>query len=105
MKGFYLSDSGAIQGHHGPLVLYLVEVFVDVNNCFLSETSENSMYSSNVSDQYKRVFVFYLYFQNYTSYGYEIVWVVTTWGKMGVSCDNVPLLFRVVISRDGVVKS
>ena len=33
------------------------------------------------------------YLQNYTSYGYEILWVVTTWVKTGVSCDNLPLLF------------
>ena len=26
------------------------------------------------------------YLQNYTGYGYEISWVVTTWGKTGISC-------------------
>ena len=34
------------------------------------------------------------YLQTYTSYGYEISSVVTTWGKTGVSCDNLPLLFK-----------
>ena len=29
-----------------------------------------------------------------TSYGYEISWMVTTWGKTGVSFDNLPLLFN-----------
>ena len=36
------------------------------------------------------------YLQNYTSYGYEVLWVVTTWGKTGVSWDNLPLLFHSV---------
>ena len=34
--------------------------------------------------------------QDYTSYGYEILWKVMTWGKTGVSCDNLPLLFTLL---------
>ena len=34
------------------------------------------------------------YLQDYTSYGYEISWMVTTWGKTGIFCDNLPLLFE-----------
>ena len=41
-----------------------------------------------------------LNFKNYTSYGYEISRMVTTWGKTGVSCDNVPLLLSVVFGRE-----
>ena len=33
------------------------------------------------------------YLQDYTSYCYEISWMVTTWGKRGVFCNNLPLLF------------
>ena len=36
------------------------------------------------------------YLQNYTSYGYEISWMVITWGETGVFCDDLPLLFDVV---------
>ena len=32
------------------------------------------------------------YLQDYTSYGYEISWMVITWVKTGVFCDNLPLL-------------
>ena len=35
------------------------------------------------------------YLQDYTSYGYEISWIVITWGKTGVFCDNLPLLFYI----------
>ena len=35
------------------------------------------------------------YLQDYTSYGYEISWMVTTWGKTGTFCDNLPLLFNI----------
>ena len=28
MRGFYVSASGAIQGHHGPLVQYFCENFI-----------------------------------------------------------------------------
>ena len=33
------------------------------------------------------------YLQDYTTYGYEISWMVITWGKTGAFCDNLPLLF------------
>ena len=36
------------------------------------------------------------YLQDYTSYGYEISWMVITWGKTGVFCDSLPLLFHYV---------
>ena len=38
------------------------------------------------------------YLQNYTSYGYEISWMVTTWGKTDVFSDNLPLLLIVQIN-------
>ena len=28
------------------------------------------------------------YLENYNSYGYEISWMVTTWGRTGVACNN-----------------
>ena len=35
MKGFHVSASGAIQGHHGPLVLFCVCIVIyAVHNCF-----------------------------------------------------------------------
>ena len=34
------------------------------------------------------------YLQDYTSYGYEISWMVITWGKAGVFCDNLLLLLK-----------
>ena len=36
------------------------------------------------------------YLQNYTSYGYEISWMVITWGETGLFCDNLPLLFTLL---------
>ena len=36
------------------------------------------------------------YLQDYTSYGYEISWKVMTWGKTGVSSDNLPHLFTLL---------
>ena len=41
-----------------------------------------------------------VYLQNYTSYGYEMSWMVITWGKMGVFCDNLPLLFSLAVLTD-----
>ena len=38
------------------------------------------------------------YLQNYTSYGFEISWVVITWAKTCVSCDNLPFFFFRMIS-------
>ena len=35
------------------------------------------------------------YLQDYTRYGYEISWMVITWGKTGIFCDNLPLLFQI----------
>ena len=29
MNGFHVSASGAIQGHHGPFVLYIPRIFVE----------------------------------------------------------------------------
>ena len=45
MNGFHVSASGAIQGHHGPLVYFHTWILSDA------------------------------YLQNYSSYGYEILWV------------------------------
>ena len=36
------------------------------------------------------------YLQDYTSYGYEFSWMVITWGKTGVFCDNLLLLFNLI---------
>ena len=37
------------------------------------------------------------YRQDYTSYGNEISWMVITWGKTGVFCDNLPLLLSLIL--------
>ena len=37
------------------------------------------------------------YLRDYTSYGYEISWMVITWGKTGVFCDNLPLLLSLIL--------
>ena len=39
------------------------------------------------------------YLQGYTSYGNEISWMVTTWDKMAIFCDNLPLLFHNVFLK------
>ena len=39
------------------------------------------------------------YLQDYTSYGYEISWMVITWGKTGVFWDNLPLLLKNCLKR------
>ena len=33
------------------------------------------------------------YLQDYTSYAYEISWMIITWGKTGVFCDNLVCSF------------
>ena len=38
------------------------------------------------------------YLQDYTSYGYEISWMVITLGKTGIFCDNLLFLLHFAIS-------
>ena len=39
------------------------------------------------------------YLQDYNSYSYEISWKVTTWGKTGVSCNKMLVLFYFVFGK------
>ena len=38
------------------------------------------------------------YLQDYNSYSYEISWKVTTWGKTGVSCNKMLVLFYLYLA-------
>ena len=65
MKGFHISASGAIQGHHGPLVTCPSKM----------GSITGSPIASGLVDRRHPHSLSEAYLQDYASYGYEISWV------------------------------